>query len=913
MKKLALIGCGFLLAGAGFFGNRLHAQNVTFPISYETSTLDGTNGPAGIFLGNLRGRATSRDIIVANSLSNNVSILYCDDDGGFSDPVYYTTGTNPVAIRAADWNSDRVDDIAIANFGTNFVTLLISEFSGVFETTNFTIGSTLDPGAVAITIADVNRDHKLDIATANFNENTVTLLTNRTSRSFNIMTNCSVGVGPRALVVRDLDGDGAVDILTANQTDGTLTLLRGNTNNIFTNSLTITNFPGGDPQPFDLSTDDLDGDQRIDIVVANYNSNTITVLTQLANHTFQIASNYDVGAQPRSILIRDLNGDSYRDIVVANEGSNSVSVLLNLGNGTFTNGGTLATGARPMAVVGSNFNDDQQTDLAVVNYDDETISIYLNNAPHAISSRVNVLEDSSDTPATLIGKVLHSAPSSYTLVSSPTHGALGGTIPNYTYTPEPDFFGTDTLTFKCSDGAIDSGIATVTFNVIGVNDAPSFSLSTNLIVVEKCAQSRVLLNFATDITPGPTNEILQRVGFYITNDHRSYFAGPPAITSLGHLTFRPALNACGTNHVTVRLRDSGNSLFGGTNQSAPQFFDIVLPTNSFPAVTGLYNGLFFETPVAHQSSGFFIFLVRDQGAYNGKIIIDGGSYVFSGQFKADGTIEFALPRTGKSTLTVSLELDMTTDTETVTGTVTDGVWTADLNGNRIATTGDYPAPGKYTMSFVNDSDGSTSPGGDGLGLITVTSTRNVVFSGLLSDTTSIGQTVGLSRNGEWPLYAQLYGGKGSIFGWITFTNRDTSSLESSSTINWIKTNAYGIRYTSGFTNELSVIGSTISSLTNGIRALDLTNGVASYAGGDLSETLTNSINLPTNNVIRVTSTNNSLTLSLNKLNGLLTGTFRNPTTHLISPIRAILLQQTNAARGFFYSTNLTGSFLIEPE
>src|SRR5262249_10203045 len=59
------------------------------------------------------------------------------------------------------------------------------------------------------------------------------------------------------------------------------------------------------------------------------------------------------------------------------------------------------------------------------------------------------------------------------LVSGPSHGTLSfkgdGT---FTYTPDANFNGTDSFTYRTNDGRADSNVATVTINVTPVNDAP---------------------------------------------------------------------------------------------------------------------------------------------------------------------------------------------------------------------------------------------------------------------------------------------------------------------------------------------------------------------------------------------------------------------------------------------------------
>jgi hypothetical protein len=70
----------------------------------------------------------------------------------------------------------------------------------------------------------------------------------------------------------------------------------------------------------------------------------------------------------------------------------------------------------------------------------------------------------------------------YTVTSDPSHGALTGTAPNETYTPDANYNGNDSFTFKVNDGQVDSADATVWITVSPVNDAPvadSQSVTTN--------------------------------------------------------------------------------------------------------------------------------------------------------------------------------------------------------------------------------------------------------------------------------------------------------------------------------------------------------------------------------------------------------------------------------------------------
>jgi len=95
-----------------------------------------------------------------------------------------------------------------------------------------------------------------------------------------------------------------------------------------------------------------------------------------------------------------------------------------------------------------------------------------NTRPIAYDQVVNVIED---TPKDFVltssdpdGDVIEYC----TIVTYPQHGVLTGTAPNLTYTPNLNYNGTDSFTFKVCDGIFFSNTATVTFNVSPVNDAP---------------------------------------------------------------------------------------------------------------------------------------------------------------------------------------------------------------------------------------------------------------------------------------------------------------------------------------------------------------------------------------------------------------------------------------------------------
>ena len=95
-----------------------------------------------------------------------------------------------------------------------------------------------------------------------------------------------------------------------------------------------------------------------------------------------------------------------------------------------------------------------------------------NHAPVANNQTVSTAEDIAKV-IMLSGSDSDGDALTYTITHDPQHGTLGGTAPNLTYTPQSDFNGTDSFTFKVNDGTDDSNEATVSITVSALNHAPT--------------------------------------------------------------------------------------------------------------------------------------------------------------------------------------------------------------------------------------------------------------------------------------------------------------------------------------------------------------------------------------------------------------------------------------------------------
>jgi hypothetical protein len=116
-------------------------------------------------------------LVTANHLDHTISVLFGNPAGTFSQAPnsQYSVGTNPISIEIGDLNKDGYVDIAVANAGSNLVSVLLGNEAGTFFSainSPYSVGA----GAYSVVIADLNKDGNLDIVTANYRANTVSVL-----------------------------------------------------------------------------------------------------------------------------------------------------------------------------------------------------------------------------------------------------------------------------------------------------------------------------------------------------------------------------------------------------------------------------------------------------------------------------------------------------------------------------------------------------------------------------------------------------------------------------------------------------------------------------------------------------------------------------------------------------------------
>jgi len=300
----------------------------------------------------------------------------------------FGTGASPAAVVTGDFNGDSKLDLATVNSVDNTVSILLGKPDGTFQPhLDLKVGSF----PLALATGDFNGDGKLDLAVINSGDSTVSILRGNGNGTFQTAVSYAVGPFPSSVVSGDFRGDGKLD-LAVGYDDGSVSILLGNGDGTFRAPAKLSGNPGNP-----AAVGDFNGDGRQDLVVTfgcslpggSEPPGSISILLANGDGTFRTSWHQDVACGLVSVAVGDFNGDGKLDL--ASQGS----LLLGNGDGTFQAGSAYTTSENCSvfpscwgSVVAGDFNGDGRLDLAAENTDFPTVSLLIGNGDGTFQATV---------------------------------------------------------------------------------------------------------------------------------------------------------------------------------------------------------------------------------------------------------------------------------------------------------------------------------------------------------------------------------------------------------------------------------------------------------------------------------------------------------------------------------------------
>lgn len=196
------------------------------------------------------------------------------------------------------------------------------------------------------------------------------------------------------------------------------------------------------------------------------------------------------------------------------------------------------------------------------------ITVLPTNEPPVAENVHLELEEDSNGMVSVIAYDVDGDPLSYLIITQPEHGTLAGIAPNFLYTPEPNYFGSDIFSYQVNDGKNDSNVAKVSLVITPENDPPVAN-SANLFVAEDSELS-ILLS-GSDIDGDDLSFELIALP-----EHGSISAD-----TLPNLIYTPSANYSGEDRLSFKVDD-------GESSSAVAIVNIHIdPVNDAPTAEDL--------------------------------------------------------------------------------------------------------------------------------------------------------------------------------------------------------------------------------------------------------------------------------------------------------------------------------------
>ena len=342
------------------------------------------------------------DAIVADEDSDAVLVMLGDGRGGFGAPSSFAAGTAPASLVVEDLDDDGWLDVVTADYFSNSLSVLLGNGNGTFDSSDtIDLGEQVD----SVAAADLNGDGFVDLATTRGVANLLLLFgtgtgdfgpVERVALANNDGTTASPPFNSK-LVIYDADNDGDNDIVLAEGPSAVSILLNdGQGTLVLDDSISVV------ASTASVATADLNLDGNADVVALGNGSESIYGLLGDGDGHYPApptgSPDVAIGDRPIALDLGDFNGDGHDDIVTANQDGDSITILTGDGSGQFQWLSEISTGDGTLFAAAGDLDGDGHLDLATANYFDDQVAILMGDgtgqfaAPAALDAGAGPVE-----------------------------------------------------------------------------------------------------------------------------------------------------------------------------------------------------------------------------------------------------------------------------------------------------------------------------------------------------------------------------------------------------------------------------------------------------------------------------------------------------------------------------------------
>ncbi len=379
---LFLVSCNFEIPSSTATQQSLFVSAPGSPISVP-------NEPGNVLIGDMN-NDRKLDLIVASGSTRSLLVLPGKGNGQFGAPLSATTVTDsPGEMAVGDLNRDGNLDLAVSSHDSYGVMLLLGDGRGalaVAPTSPIVMKLGQHPHTHGLAVADMNRDGKLDLITANNSDNDISIALGDGRGNFTRAAESPFPVGPSPypFSVGDVNNDGWMDIAATASATGpsrreqlplsrALTLLLSDGKGGFASR----QLPLRTGEPWFAAIGDLNGDGKADIVATHHEQNAVTVMIGDGRGGFVEGrgSPFDLGKSLFQVVIADVNRDARNDVIATS--GDSIRVMLSDGSGGLQSSASAPVGRGAWRLAVGDLNADGRSDVVTSNSESNNVSVLL--------------------------------------------------------------------------------------------------------------------------------------------------------------------------------------------------------------------------------------------------------------------------------------------------------------------------------------------------------------------------------------------------------------------------------------------------------------------------------------------------------------------------------------------------------